>query len=237
MADTTKSIKNATDEELHNMISRVGRERDILRLLKELKLKSMPNPNGAFPKYSTSEAFSTETPIRDGKSIKEMTDEELTNFNYRLQNENELARLLMDIRDMNTPTSDTNGMYPIGQTYEGISLDTPVKDLYHVGILGMRWGHRKSSGSSDASEDHTTAQNLKKKSLKSLSNSELKKLNERMQLEQNYKNLNPSSISKGSKIVKGVLAAGTTVASIYALSKSPMATAVISGLKSKLKGG
>ena len=75
-------------------------------------------------------------------------------------------------------------------------------ELYHYGILGMKWGRRKSRMSQDARE----AKALKKKKVSEMSNAELKKLNERRNLERNYKNLNPSAIAKGVAIV------GTTAA-------------------------
>ena len=75
-------------------------------------------------------------------------------------------------------------------------------ELYHYGVLGMRWGKRKSRMSQDARE----AKALKKKKVSEMSNAELRKLNERRNLERNYKNLNPSAIAKGVAIV------GTTAA-------------------------
>lgn len=85
--------------------------------------------------------------------------------------------------------------------------------LYHHGIKGMRWGRRKSSTSSGTtkskrssyqSEDHIRSRSLKKKKLSQLSNAELKELNNRMQLESQYKNLKKQNISVGQKFVKDV---------------------------------
>lgn len=81
--------------------------------------------------------------------------------------------------------------------------------LYHYGVLGMRWGRRKGSASSGStksskSEDHVRAKALKKKKLSQLSNAELKELNNRMQLESQYKNLKRQNISAGQKFVKDV---------------------------------
>lgn len=80
-------------------------------------------------------------------------------------------------------------------------------ELYHYGILGMKWGVRRAgkSGSSKPkrvkSEDYTRAKNLKKKKLSELSNVELKELNNRMQLESQYKNLKKQNINIGRKFV------------------------------------
>ena len=90
-------------------------------------------------------------------------------------------------------------------------------ELYHYGVLGMRWGVRKDrsrlSGSSRRkkswSDDARTAQSLKKKSKKQLSNAELRTLNERTRLEQEYSRLNPNAFKRGVKFVaasSGVMA-------------------------------
>ena len=157
--------------------------------------------------------------------------------------------------------------------------------LAHVGIMGMKWGHRKGSGweskqtstknssakkhvskvgstlvksiikankiddaqkRADArtqprlfkingnktsskitnigpkkvkpenSTDYINSQLIKKKSMNTLTNAQLKTFNERVQLEKTYKQLNPSKTSKGQKIVEDLLINATKqVASVY----------------------
>lgn len=147
MLNADKSIKNSTDRELQEMLSRVRQEREALRLIRGVKLLSEPNQKGPYPKYFTLEAFSTETPVNNGKSIKEMSNEELVDFIQRLRNEEDLMQVVRDIKEMNNPrvSSEEMGWNIDKETYEGIDLNTPVKDLYHFGVLGMRWGHRKTS--------------------------------------------------------------------------------------------
>lgn len=103
--------------------------------------------------------------------------------------------------------------------------------LAHYGVLGMRWGSRshrdkqariqtakkanlevrkakrtKGKGDpGDPSEDHTKASNLKKKPLSQMSNAEIRALNERLQLERQYRDLNRKETSKGEKFVKDIL--------------------------------
>lgn len=96
-------------------------------------------------------------------------------------------------------------------------------ELYHHGIKGMRWGIRRTeaqlsrgrSKKDDMSDDAKEVSGLRNKKPSQMSNAELKKLNERKQLEDNYKRLNPNALQKGWKYVvaaAGVL--GTTTALI-----------------------
>lgn len=102
------------------------------------------------------------------------------------------------------------------------------QELYHFGIKGMKWGVRryqnkdgtltpagKKRNRQNMSEDAKTASELKKKKVSELSNAELKKLNERKRLEQEYSKLNPSAISKGWKYVAGAAGVMGTALAIY----------------------
>lgn len=89
------------------------------------------------------------------------------------------------------------------------------KELIHYGIPGMRWGVRRSEArlaridkkakKRNWSEDATTAAKIKTKNVKQMSNAELKKLNERTRLEQEYKNLKKQQTSAGKKFVSDVM--------------------------------
>lgn len=103
-------------------------------------------------------------------------------------------------------------------------------ELYHHGVLGMKWGVRrtkaqlgkgsakKSSEDDNASDDHKRASSLKKKKISEMSNNELRDLNNRMQLEQQYKNLKKQDIDAGKskaqkalKVVGGMTLAGAGI--------------------------
>lgn len=105
-------------------------------------------------------------------------------------------------------------------------------ELYHHGVLGMRWGHRKTNTSSSrgikkkrmsnrayqyyksSSKDSRRAQMIKRKPVNQMSNEELKTLNYRQQLEYNYKQNNPGKIKRGMAILGAVAAGLGTMSSI-----------------------
>jgi len=75
-------------------------------------------------------------------------------------------------------------------------------ELLHYGVLGMKWGKRKNRR---ASADYKRSRTLKKKTVKELSDDELTILNKRLNLEKNYRSLNPSRIKKGQAAVTGIM--------------------------------
>ncbi len=167
------------------------------------------------------------------KSISEMTMDELVKLNRRLRMEQETEGIIFDLKR-------NSGEYRDYDDRPFIDTVTPIKQLYHHGVLGMKWGVRKKgpSGVTKAaqskippSDDYETSLKLKARGTKSLSTKELKELTTRMQLEQQYKQLTHSSYQKGMKFVKGLTSAGTTFASLYALSKTPLAQDIMKAMK------
>lgn len=100
-------------------------------------------------------------------------------------------------------------------------------ELCHYGVLGMKWGVRRdrSSGSSKKrraskmSDDARNAAKLKKKRVSELSNSELRWLNDRQQLEQNHARLNPSKVKKGLAAATGIVGTATATLALAKNSK------------------
>lgn len=95
----------------------------------------------------------------------------------------------------------------------------PNDELYHYGIKGMKWGHRKAPVK--VSADSKRASMLRKKKISELSNAELRDLNTRMELERRYAQMNPSTASKGYTAIKTTLAVAGTFGAVAALPNNP----------------
>lgn len=91
-------------------------------------------------------------------------------------------------------------------------------ELYHYGVLGMKWGVRKSRPSSSGSSKgkkkskepspDLEAKSKRKSDLKSrrtLSDEELKKKIERLKMEREFKELTKEDISPGEKFASEVM--------------------------------
>lgn len=99
-------------------------------------------------------------------------------------------------------------------------------ELYHHGVKGMKWGVRKSpvrssSGTTRKRKSNTLSLFKKKKttrnasvaksspaqtkSVKDMSDDELRRKIERVRLEQQYQQLNPKTVSRGRRIAKRVM--------------------------------
>lgn len=85
--------------------------------------------------------------------------------------------------------------------------------IEHHGVKGMHWGVRNEKKPKPTSSDHKKTAHLRGRPTHELSNKQIKALNERLNLEQNHRRLNPSKIEKGHTAAKAFLAiAGTAIA-------------------------
>lgn len=91
--------------------------------------------------------------------------------------------------------------------------------LMHYGVKGMKWGIRRyqnkdgsltAKGKQRYSSDYERAHS--KKSIKEMSDIELKTRLNRLNMEAQYKKLQSGKVSKGKKFVNTALKVGTTVA-------------------------
>lgn len=105
--------------------------------------------------------------------------------------------------------------------------------IYHHGIKGQKWGIRRyqnedgsltAAGKKRYSEDSSYTEDASyteahtKKPVSQMSNEELKKINNRLQLEQQYNSLTRQK-SKTKKAVDAFIKGGTTLAAIMAAYK------------------
>ena len=146
------------------------------------------------------------------KSISELSQEELRNMIGRLGAERELESIIRELK-RNSGERDT---------YENpfvVDTTTPIDQLYHHGIIGMKWGRRRyqnkdgtrtaagkkrdrMNGRNDRAEEYEKTRTAKKKGIDKFSNEDLRKINERLQLEDTYKRLTAPQMKKSESWVK-----------------------------------
>lgn len=100
--------------------------------------------------------------------------------------------------------------------------------LEHFGVLGMKWGRRKAKGSSSGPSkskktkstrdpSNVELRRIQKKKPSEMSNDELRRANERLNLETQYRQLNSRDMSSGKTWVKNAaILAGTTAVTVVA---------------------
>lgn len=146
------------------------------------------------------------------KSISELNQQELRDMVGRLGAERELESIIRELK-RNSGERDT---------YEEplrVDASTPIDQLYHHGILGMKWGRRRfqnedgsrtSAGKKrdksrdrdyEVSDDYKKSREVRRKGTEAFSNDELRKINDRLQLEDSYKRLTTPQITKSKSWV------------------------------------
>lgn len=149
------------------------------------------------------------------KSISELSRRELGEMIDRIGSERQLQSLIREMK-RNSGERDTY------DTPFKIDTSTPINQLYHYGVKGMKWGVRRyqnEDGSRTAagkrrermkpSSEHNQTRTAQAKGPSKLSNDELRKVNERLQLEETYKRLTSSQVKKGeSWVKKSLISAG-----------------------------
>lgn len=82
---------------------------------------------------------------------------------------------------------------------------TPEEVLAHYGVPGMKWGRRKSDGTS-AAVSSTKKASSAKEDVSKLSDAELRQRINRIQMEKQYKQLTAAEVNPGKKVVTDLLA-------------------------------
>lgn len=110
-------------------------------------------------------------------------------------------------------------------------VESKSDELKHYGVLGMKWGRRRPVGKdglvkgSPKSDDYNESRKLKPRKQSTLSNSELRRINERLRLERENSQLQSrgaiNKIKTGTAIAGTILAVGTTINTAYTFSQTP----------------
>lgn len=181
----------------------------------------------------TVEDYSFQLPfeVDKSKAISELPRDDLRKLIERLRLEKEAESLVLDLKRNAGEKWDYDNQPPVDTM-------TPINQMYHHGVPGMKWGvrkDRKRTGNKivtkttvekiPASDDHKESRTFKAKATVGLSTTELRRLNERLQLEKTYKDLTKTEKKRGKKLVEDILykAADSTLttvasaASLYAV--------------------
>ena len=103
-----------------------------------------------------------------------------------------------------------------------------MSELAHYGIPGMKWGVRKKR---NPSGDAIESSKIRKKHVSEMSNDELRKLNNRQELERKYAKSNPKLRTRAVQKGKQILAVAGTAVAVYNLATSPAGKAAVSSGK------
>jgi len=99
----------------------------------------------------------------------------------------------------------------------------------------MKWGVRKKRAPIKTSSDYKKTAPLRKRKTPELTNKQLKAVNERINLEQNYNRMNPSTVKRGTVAAASILDTAQIGVTAYNMLNSPAAKAAKANAKRALK--
>lgn len=99
--------------------------------------------------------------------------------------------------------------------------------LEHHGVKGQKWGIRNKRPTARASSDAKKAAELRGRPVHSMTNKQLKTLNERMNLEQNYARMSTQHRKSGKKRAEEILGTVGVGVTAYNLYNSPAGKASV----------
>ncbi len=112
-----------------------------------------------------------------------------------------------------------------------------MSELYHYGILGMKWGVRRTPEQlghrsaqreetknrlirSSGSRNSTTLKKARGEDISKLSNQQLKDYNERLNLEQNFAKLTEGKVKQGKDWIAKTIISGIIIGTVAQVTKS-----------------
>lgn len=109
------------------------------------------------------------------------------------------------------------------------------KELNHVGVLGMRWGHRKGD-TADKKRERKVAKMTRTpgklhRNINKLTQPEIDKAMARLRMHREIRGLKRDEMQKGSQYVNAILAYGSSAAAVYTLVTSPAGKALVEKFK------
>lgn len=109
--------------------------------------------------------------------------------------------------------------------------------LEHHGIKGQKWGirHKPNSKTGRVSTDFKISNDLRKRPVSSLSNKQINTVNTRLNLEQNFRRLNPTTVERGKRRAQALLATAGIAVTAFNLLNSPAGKAAVSAGKKAIK--
>ena len=209
MADKTKSIKNATDKELDELLIRIRKEGELQSLIAELKRRGSPNylPYDN-PQISTEESIESlyhfgVLGMKWGKrlgGLRRAVNKANGAANTARKESMAKSRASSDSHKLGSFRRAVNDSNKAAAIARKDSLVKSVKDAKT---------QIKRNETRSYSDDHKEKIALKKKKIHEMSNTDLRKINERLQLEKSYKELRKNDLPRGQKFVTDML---TTIA-------------------------
>lgn len=107
--------------------------------------------------------------------------------------------------------------------------------LEHYGVKGMRWGVKRKSTHKE-SFDSKQVKKHRGKPAHALTNKQIKELNTRMKLEQEYRKMNPDKATRGQAHVKHVVATVGLISSVAGIMNTPVGRGLTSLGRSVING-
>jgi hypothetical protein len=169
-------------------------------------------------------------------SIKNATDKELDELIIRLRKESELQNIIADIK-----RKSLNEFVPWDNPK--ISTEEAISELYHSGVLGMKWGKRnkrvidkKSIYDKQVLKEQKRRQRilsdprLLAKHRKEFDMKEIEQALKDFRLEKELKQLSAERIQRGAKTAESIMSFAKFADQAYKLYKGPLGQSIVKKL-------